>query len=109
MPRREGQVRRAHRKDPKNRDEIVVANLSCNSSRTTGPRQEIVENIRHHNPDLLFFGVINITVTPRTTGWIEFGMQYRDIIRDRPTICIPDDHDVGHGNVWAKRQVHHRG
>ena len=29
-------------------------------------------------------------------------MQYRDIIRDRPTICIPDDHDVGHGNVWGE-------
>ena len=91
------------RKDPKNQDEIVVANLSCNSSRTTGPRQEIVENIRHHNPDLLFFGGDqHYRHTENTTGWIEFGMQYRDIIRDRPTICIPDDHDVGHGNVWGE-------
>ena len=91
------------RKDPSGKDEIVVANLSCNSSRTTGPRQEIVENIRHHNPDLLFFGGDqHYRHTENTTGWIEFGMQYRDIIRDRPTICIPDDHDVGHGNVWGE-------
>ena len=91
------------RKDPTGKDEIVVANLSCNSSRTTGPRQEIVENIRHHNPDLLFFGGDqHYRHTENTTGWIEFGMQYRDIIRDRPTICIPDDHDVGHGNVWGE-------
>ena len=95
----EGVVRR----DPSDKNEIVVANLSCNSSRTTGPRTEIVENIKHHNPDLLFFGGDqHYRHTEHTTGWIEFGLQYRDIIRDRPTICIPDDHDVGHGNVWGE-------
>ena len=91
------------RKDPADKDEIVVANLSCNSSRTTGPRTEIVENLKRHNPDLLFFGGDqHYRHTEHTTGWIEFGLQYRDIIRDRPTVCIPDDHDVGHGNVWGE-------
>ena len=95
----EGVVRR----DPSDNDEIVVANLSCNSSRTTGPRTEIVDNLKHHNPDLLFFGGDqHYRHTEHTTGWIEFGLQYRDIIRDRPTICIPDDHDVGHGNIWGE-------
>jgi len=95
----EGLVRR----DPSNKDEIVVANLSCNSSRTNGPRKEIVANLRRHDPDLLFFGGDqHYRHTEHTTGWIEFGLQYRDIIRDRPTICIPDDHDVGHGNVWGE-------
>jgi hypothetical protein len=23
-------------------------------------------------------------------------------MRDRPTVCIPDDHDVGHGNLWGE-------
>ncbi len=91
------------RRDPSNKDEIVVANLSCNSSRTNGPRKEIVDNLRRHDPDLLFFGGDqHYRHTEHTTGWIEFGLQYRDIIRDRPTICIPDDHDVGHGNVWGE-------
>ncbi len=91
------------RKDPVDKHEIVVANLSCNSSRTNGPRMEIVENLKWHNPDLLFFGGDqHYRHTEHTTGWIEFGLQYRDIIRDRPTICIPDDHDVGHGNVWGE-------
>ena len=95
----EGLVRR----DPSNKDEIVVANLSCNSSRTNGPRKEIVDNLRRHDPDLLFFGGDqHYRHTEHTTGWIEFGLQYRDIIRDRPTVCIPDDHDVGHGNVWGE-------
>ena len=29
-------------------------------------------------------------------------MQFREIIRDRPAITIPDDHDVGHGNLWGE-------
>ena len=91
------------RKDPKNKEEIVVANLSCNSSRTTGPRREIVDNLRKLDPDLLFFGGDQTyRHTEHTAGWIEFGLQYRDIIRDRPTVSIPDDHDVGHPNVWGE-------
>jgi hypothetical protein len=91
------------RRDPSEKETIVVANLSCNSSRTGGPRKEIVDNLRHHDPDLLYFGGDqHYRHTEHTTGWIEFGMQYRDIIRDRPAICIPDDHDVGHGNVWGE-------
>jgi hypothetical protein len=91
------------RRDPHEKDTIVVANLSCNSSRTNGPRQEIVDNLRQLDPDLLFFGGDQTyRHTEHTAGWIEFGLQYRDVIRDRPTISIPDDHDVGHGNVWGE-------
>lgn len=91
------------RRDPSDKEEIVIANLSCNSSRTNGPRKEIVNNLRRHDPDLLYFGGDqHYRHTEHTTGWIEFGLQYRDIIRDRPTVAIPDDHDVGHGNVWGE-------
>ena len=91
------------RRDPSDKDEIVVANLSCNSSNTTGSRPEIVANLRRQDPDLLFFGGDQTyRHTEHTAGWIEFGLQFRDIIRDRPAVCIPDDHDVGHGNVWGE-------
>ena len=43
------------RKDPIDKDVIVVGNLSCNSSRTSGPRPKIIENLKRQNPDLLFF------------------------------------------------------
>src|SRR5690606_16945690 len=43
------------RRDPIDKAEIVVANLSCNSSRTTGARPEIIERLLAHDPDLLFF------------------------------------------------------
>jgi hypothetical protein len=95
----EGTIRR----DPIDKDVIVVANMSCNSSRTTGRRDEMVENLKRQDPDLLFFaGDQTYRHTEHTAGWIEFGLQFRDVIRDRPTICIPDDHDVGHGNLWGE-------
>jgi hypothetical protein len=91
------------RRDPRDKDVIVVANMSCNSSRTTGLRAEIIENLKAQDPDLLFFaGDQTYRHTEHTAGWIEFGLQFRDIIRDRPTITIPDDHDVGHPNLWGE-------
>jgi hypothetical protein len=77
--------------------------MSCNSSRTTGLRPEIIDNLKAQNPDLLFFaGDQTYRHTEHTAGWIEFGLQFREILRDRPTICIPDDHDVGHPNLWGE-------
>jgi hypothetical protein len=91
------------RRDPIDRDEIVVGNLSCNSSRTPGGRPEIVNRLVTQDPDVLFFaGDQTYHHTEHTAGFIEFGLQFRDAIRDRPTICIPDDHDVGHGNLWGE-------
>jgi hypothetical protein len=91
------------RRDPGNKNEIVVASMSCNSSRTTGGRAEIVNTLQKIDPDLLFFGGDQTyRHTEHTAGWIEFGLQFREIIRDRPTITIPDDHDVGHPNLWGE-------
>lgn len=91
------------RKDPIDKDEIVIANLSCNSGRTPGPRPTIVENIKKQNPDMLFFaGDQTYHHTQHTYGWLEWGRQFRDIIGDRPVITIPDDHDVGQGNIWGE-------
>ena len=91
------------RRDPIDKNEIVIANMSCNSSRTGGMRPEIVEHLRAQDPDLLFFaGDQTYRHTEHTAGWIEFGLQFRDVMRDRPTICIPDDHDVGQPNLWGE-------
>jgi 3',5'-cyclic AMP phosphodiesterase CpdA len=99
----EGTIRR----DPIDKNEIVVASLGCNSSRTKGPRREIVQRLLQQDPDLLFFsGDQTYHHTEHTAGWIEFGLQFRDVIRDRPTVCIPDDHDVGHPNLWGEEGGH---
>jgi hypothetical protein len=101
------------RRDPIDKDQIVVANMSCNSSRTTGLRPEIIENLKRQDPDLLFFaGDQTYRHTEHTAGWIEFGLQFREILKDRPTVTIPDDHDVGHPNLWGengKRSLDRKG
>ena len=91
------------RRDPTDKEEIVVGSLSCNSSRTGGPRPHIVKNVLAHDPDFLFFaGDQSYQHTQMTMGWIQFGLQFRDVIKDRPTVTIPDDHDVGQGNLWGE-------
>lgn len=91
------------RKDPIDKDVIVVGNLSCNSSRTPGPRPQMIENLIQLDPDLLFFaGDQSYHHTEHTYGWLEWGMQFRYVLKDRPVISIPDDHDVGQANIWGE-------
>ncbi|NDC54772.1 MAG: hypothetical protein EBZ74_10940, partial [Planctomycetia bacterium] len=94
----EGLVRR----DPADKPQVTVAVMSCNSSRTPGAREEIVTSLKRADPDLLFFaGDQTYRHTQHTVGWIEFGLQFRDVLRDRPSVTIPDDHDVGQPNLWG--------
>ena len=91
------------RKDPIDKETIVVGSLSCNSSRTPGPRPKMIENLKKQDPDLLFFaGDQSYHHTQHTFGWLEFGIQFRDVLRDRPVVTIPDDHDVGQANIWGE-------
>ena len=60
------------RKDPIDKKEIVMGSLSCNSSRTKGPRPQIIENLKLQDPDLLFFaGDQTYHHTEHTAGWLE--------------------------------------
>ncbi|MFT6241751.1 MAG: hypothetical protein ACJAQT_003851 [Akkermansiaceae bacterium] len=98
----EGKIRH----EPTDKEILVVGNLSCNSSRTTGPRPLIVKNLIAQDPDILFFaGDQTYHHTQHTSGWLEFGMQFRDLMRDRPTITIPDDHDIGQANLWGEEGI----
>ncbi len=91
------------RHDPVEKDVIVVGALSCNSKRTPGPRAQMVTNLLAQDPDMLFFaGDQSYHHTQHTFGWLEFGIQFRDVLKDRPVITIPDDHDVGQGNIWGE-------
>lgn len=91
------------RPDPRDKDEIVVASLSCDSNADRGDRQEIVENLIKQDPDLLFFaGDQSYDHQEHTAAWLLWGWHFRDVIRDRPTVTIPDDHDIGQGNLWGE-------
>ncbi|MGH9340563.1 MAG: hypothetical protein ACRD1R_13460 [Acidobacteriota bacterium] len=91
------------RRDPGDKNEIVVAAFTGNSNSDRGPREDIIRNVKAQDPDLLFFsGDQSYDHREHTAAWLLFGRQFREIIKDRPTITIPDDHDVGQGNVWGE-------
>ena len=90
------------RADPIDKDTIVVGSLNCNSpvDKEFDTRKQTVDNLKYHDPDLLFFaGDQNYTHDEATYGWLQFGVQFAEVMKDRPTICILDDHDVGHPNM----------
>ncbi|MFP4057872.1 MAG: discoidin domain-containing protein [Candidatus Brocadiia bacterium] len=104
------------RKDPVAKDPIVVAAFTGNADYAF-PNLQLVEHVAAHDPDLLFFSGDNIyenvggygcqraPLEMATLGylrkWYFFGWAYADLLRDRPTISIPDDHDVYQGNLWG--------
>lgn len=91
------------RKNPKDKNEIVLAALSCNSNKDRGDRNQYVRNINHQNPDLIFFaGDQSYDHSEHTAAWLKFGLQFREVFRSRPCITIPDDHDIGQGNLWGE-------
>lgn len=95
----EGTIRR----DPVDQDDIVLAALSCNSNQDRGMREQYVRNILAQDPDLVFFaGDQSYDHKQHTAAWLKFGLQFRETFRDRPAITIPDDHDVGQGNLWGE-------
>ncbi len=90
------------RSDPEG-DELVLAALSCNSNQDRGLRERYVRNILHQDPDLLFFaGDQSYDHKQHTAAWLKFGQQFGELFRERPCITIPDDHDVGQGNLWGE-------
>lgn len=91
------------RRDPMDKEEIVLAAFSCNSNKDRGMRPQIVQNVLHQDPDLLFFaGDQSYDHKEHTAAWLKFGVQFRDLFRERPCITIPDDHDIGQGNLWGE-------
>ena len=91
------------RKDPIDKKQIVVAAFTGNSNSDRSMREDVVANVKAQDPDLLFFsGDQSYDHKAHTAAWLLFGRQFGEIIKDRPTICIPDDHDVGQGNLWGE-------
>ncbi len=93
------------RRDPVEKDVIVAAAFTGNSPRPGGgtiSKRDVVENVGKVDPDvLLFTGDQVYNHDLHTQHWIKFGEDFGDLIRNRPTVTIPDDHDVGHPNIWG--------
>ena len=94
-------------KDPVDKDVIVVAAFTGNSINPSHggdiPKTDIVENIKRLKPDLLFFSGDQVyNHFKHYAAWLKFGRDFGEIIRNIPTVTIPDDHDVGQANLWGQ-------
>ncbi len=104
------------RRDPVDKPKITVAGLSCNND-LGFPHADVVKNLKHFAPDFIAFtgdqiyervGGFGITRTPVDRAaldylrkWYIFGWEWRELTKDIPCVCLPDDHDVYHGNIWG--------
>ena len=78
----------------------------------------MVAQVQRQDPDMLFFagdqiyesyGGFGVARNAETSTamldylrkFYQFGWTWRDVMRDRPTVLLPDDHDVFQGNLWG--------
>ncbi|MGB5434420.1 MAG: alkaline phosphatase D family protein [Maribacter sp.] len=95
------------RKNPIGKDEFVLAALTCNSMYPEHggdlPKTDIVDNLVRLQPDLVFFSGDQVYEhSEHYLAWLKFGRDFREIFRNIPCVIIPDDHDIGQGNLWGQ-------
>lgn len=109
------------RKDPINKDTIVMAGLSCSNS-DLFPNRFLVNNLIAQDPDIVYFsgdqiyeanggyGVVRADEkedVPRAAlnylgkFWLSI-LGFRELLKDRPTVMTPDDHDLYSNDLWGK-------
>ena len=105
------------RRDPKGQQVLTVADVSCNIHEAF-PNTLYTANMARLNPDLLAFvgdqfyessGGYGVQRAPLESAildylrkWYLHGWTWRELTRDRPSVSIPDDHDVYQGNNWGE-------
>lgn len=105
------------RRDPVDQAELSVADISCNIH-AIFPNAPLVRSTANLNPDLLAFtgdqfyestggygvqrGPLEPAILDYLRKWFFHGWTWRELMRDRPSISIPDDHDIYQGNLWGE-------
>lgn len=92
--------------NPVYKDTITIASLSCNSQYPqhggTISKDDIVENLKKAEIDLVFFAGDQVyDHSQHYIYWLQFGKEFGEILRNTPSVVIPDDHDIGQGNIWG--------
>jgi alkaline phosphatase D len=102
--------------EPTSKGKVKALVMSCNGD-FGFPDSDISNNALKHHADMVLFlgdqfyernGGFGVQTSPAEKAaldvlrkWIQFGWSYRDLFRHVPSICLPDDHDVYHGNLWG--------
>ena len=105
------------RRDPVDQPVITVADVSCNTH-AAFPNPGFVAEMAKLNPDLMAFvgdqfyessggygvvhGPLDVAILDYLRKWYLHGWTWRSLTRDRPSVSIPDDHDVYQGNIWGE-------
>ncbi|MCB1231486.1 MAG: alkaline phosphatase D family protein [Verrucomicrobiae bacterium] len=96
---------------------LRIGALTCQNDYAF-PYAPVAENLVKLDPDLLYFsgdqlyenhggfGIIRDPAPPAILNYLrkfyQHGWAFREAMRDRPTLCLPDDHDVFQGNIWGE-------
>ncbi|MCC6245572.1 MAG: alkaline phosphatase D family protein [Gemmatimonadaceae bacterium] len=104
-------------REPLHRTQLRVACFSCNADHGF-PDADVIAHVRPHRADMAVFlgdqfyeshGGFGVQRAPLDDAsldmlrkWYMFGWSYRELFRHIPSACIPDDHDVYHGNIWGE-------
>lgn len=105
------------RREPDGEEPWKLGLFSCDYG-TLFPLKELVAELRERDPAMLFFagdqfyewfgGFLFVRSPPWKARldylrkWYLFGWTFRDLLKDRPSIIITDDHDVFQGNIWGQ-------
>ena len=95
------------KKNPIDKNEFVLAALTCNSMYPEHggdiSRKDIVDNLVKLQPDLVFFSGDQVYEhSEHYLAWLRFGRDFREVFRNSPCVILPDDHDIGQGNLWGQ-------
>lgn len=96
---------------------LRMAALTC-QNHYGFPYEPVAQNVVRLDPDLVYFsgdqlyeshggfGLIREPAVPAILNYLRkyymFGWAFREAMRNAPTLCIPDDHDVFQGNIWGE-------
>ena len=114
------------RKEPLDTETIEIAALTCHKTYTGGlkwnedglwfPHTDTTDALQAKEPDMLYFSGDQIYEGDLTPAWqknqeayildylykwYHWCWAFHDLTRHSPTVVIPDDHDVYHGNLWG--------
>ncbi|MEO0413784.1 MAG: alkaline phosphatase D family protein [Verrucomicrobiota bacterium] len=116
------------RAEPKPGSTLKLAGLSCHKD-IAWPWTEAITEVISHDPDMVFFSGDQIyendygspmlvaktaeEVPAGMKNYLEkyrkFGEAFRELMRDRPTVMITDDHDIFNNDLWGNGGLRMKG
>ena len=107
-------------KDPAGKQDVVVGLLTCIWD-LGFPHSDFTAHLAYHKPEILFWtgdqiyepvggygvlesrapGLLEPAMLDFLRKWYIFGWAVRDLTREIPSVCMTDDHDMYHGNIWG--------